>query len=80
LRSTTPYSYEALSKAGFDYVGRETGLAELVMEHPSDRDRYREGLAAFADRDLTPSEREFLAARRERGPPPTVDPPAADRE
>jgi GNAT superfamily N-acetyltransferase len=75
-----PYSYEALSKAGFGYVGRETGLAELVMEHPSDRDRYREGLAAFADRDLTPSEREFLAARRERGPPPTVDPPAADRE
>ncbi|PSP99866.1 GNAT family N-acetyltransferase [Halobacteriales archaeon QS_5_70_17] len=69
-----PYAYEALSKAGFGYVGRETGLAELVMERPSDRARYREGLAAFADRDLPAEQREFVAARRERGPPPVVDP------
>lgn len=62
-----PYSYEALYKTGFAYTGRETGIAELVLEHPppanedGDREngdaedaaaaRYREGLAVFADRD-----------------------------
>ncbi|WP_323676461.1 GNAT family N-acetyltransferase [Halorubellus sp. PRR65] len=30
-----PYSYEALYKTGFAYTGRETGIAELVLEHPA---------------------------------------------
>ncbi|MFC6953310.1 GNAT family N-acetyltransferase [Halorubellus litoreus] len=74
-----PYSYEALYKTGFAYTGRETGIAELVLEHPADEAlssdvdpaaRYREGLDAFADRDdLSANEREFLAAKHERGPP-----------
>ena len=67
-----PYSYEALSKAGFGFTGRETGLAELVMTHPSDRARYDEGMALFADRDLTDEELRFVESRRERGPPPVV--------
>nr|WP_264475266.1 GNAT family N-acetyltransferase [Halorubellus salinus] len=88
-----PYSYEALYKTGFAYTGRETGIAELVLEHPergaldaatqgddvggaSTADaaaRYREGLAAFADRDdLSANEREFVAEKRERGPPATT--------
>jgi ribosomal protein S18 acetylase RimI-like enzyme len=29
-----PFAYEALHKAGFAWTGRETGLAELVLEHP----------------------------------------------
>lgn len=71
-----PYSYEALSKAGFGFTGRETGLAELVLDRPADApapgdpDRYRAGLDAFADRsDLTDDERAFLDRKRERGPP-----------
>ena len=74
-----PYSYEALYKTGFAYTGRETGIAELVLEHPAsgafDGDvdavaRYREGLDAFADREgLSTSEREFVAAKRARGLP-----------
>jgi GNAT superfamily N-acetyltransferase len=87
-----PYSYEALYKTGFAYTGRETGIAELVLEHPALDDatdpdatviednadeadatsaRYREGLDVFADRDdLSVAEREFVAAKRDRGPPP----------
>jgi GNAT superfamily N-acetyltransferase len=29
-----PFAYEALHKAGFAWTGEETGLAELVLEHP----------------------------------------------
>lgn len=68
-----PYSYEALSKAGFGFTGEETGLAELVMDHPSDRERYDAGLALFAERDLTDDERAFVREKRARGPPPVAD-------
>lgn len=79
-----PYSYEALYKTGFAYTGRETGIAELVLEHPAESAlaaetgsdsadpaaRYREGLDVFADREgLSASEREFVAAKRDRAPP-----------
>ena len=69
-----PYAYEALSKAGFGFAGRETGLAELVLEFPSERSRYREGVERFTRRELTDEERAFVADRRERGPPAVVDP------
>jgi GNAT superfamily N-acetyltransferase len=70
-----PYSYEALYKAGFGYTGRETGLAELVLERPGDRsvERYRAGLDRFRERDLSADERAFLDART--GVPAVVDPP-----
>lgn len=68
-----PFSYHALYKAGFGFTGRETGLAELVLERPAPADRYRAGLDAFADRDLTDDERAFLAAKRIAGPPPRLD-------
>ncbi|MEF8773236.1 MAG: GNAT family N-acetyltransferase [Halobacteriales archaeon] len=77
-----PYAYEALYRAGFSYTGETTGVAELVLERPAadqatdlDSDRYRAGLARFAERDLTGHERNFLEAKRARGPPsPDVDP------
>jgi len=69
-----PYAYEALSKAGFGFTGEETGLAELVLECPSDRSRYREGLGRFTGRDITDEEQAFLEQRRERGPPAVVEP------
>lgn len=70
-----PFAYHALSKAGFGYTGEQTGIAELVLEHPSDRTRYREGLAVFRERDLTEAERGFLDVKEHVGPPPVVEPP-----
>lgn len=71
------FSYEALYKAGFEYTGERSGIAELVLARPTDRselgdpdpDRYREGLAVFADRDLEQEERAFVRDKRVAGPP-----------
>jgi GNAT superfamily N-acetyltransferase len=67
-----PFSYEALYRAGFAFTGRETGLAELVLERPGDRSpaRYRDGLDRFRDRSLSDAENSFLA---ERSTSPPVD-------
>jgi len=73
-----PFAYRALYRAGFGFTGEETGIAELVLTHPSDRDaeRYRDGLDRFAGReDLGEAERSFLATHRDGDPPPVVDPP-----
>lgn len=70
-----PFAYEAAYKAGFGYAGERTGLAELVLERPSDRDpdAYRTGIEAFGERpDLTGEERRFVSARRESDPPERV--------
>ncbi|QZP38040.1 GNAT family N-acetyltransferase [Halobaculum magnesiiphilum] len=70
------YSYEALHKVGFAWTGRETGIAELVLERPSgepavvDSATYREGLATIVARDdVDDGERAFAERKRERGPP-----------
>lgn len=74
-----PFSYDALYKAGFEFTGEQSGLAELVLARPvgppgdPDPDRYRAGLAALADRDLEDAERAFVERKRERGPPPVGD-------
>ncbi|MFC7177541.1 GNAT family N-acetyltransferase [Halosegnis marinus] len=61
-----PFAYEALYKAGFGFTGRETGIAELVLERPAEtsRSRYRDGLDRFRERDLGDDERAFLDGRR----------------
>ncbi|MXV64045.1 GNAT family N-acetyltransferase [Natronorubrum sp. JWXQ-INN-674] len=71
-----PFAYEALYRAGFDYTGETTGIAELVLEHSGsdadgrpDRERYQAGLDEFRDRDLSDDEEAFLADRRGREPP-----------
>jgi GNAT superfamily N-acetyltransferase len=72
------FSYEALSKVGFRYTGRETGLAEVVLdrdlttEPTVDRERYQRGLDVFRERDLTGDEAAFLAAREGADPPATT--------
>ncbi|WP_435076512.1 GNAT family N-acetyltransferase [Halococcus sp. AFM35] len=73
-----PFAYEALYKARFGYTGRETGLAELVLERPGERSRsaYQAGLDVYRERDLTGSEEEFLASRADAGPPSMLDAPA----
>lgn len=70
-----PFAYQAMYKAGFAYTGRQTGLAELVLERPGDRseERYREGLDRFSERDLSDEERDFLDSRT--GVPSVVDSP-----
>ena len=71
-----PFAYEALYRTGFAYTGEHTGIAELVLEHPVPDDadetpgeRYRAGLEAFRDRDLSEDETRFLERRRDSGPP-----------
>ena len=73
-----PFAYEALYRAGFGFTGRETGLAELLLERPTDApaDRpaaaYREGLDRFRERDLPEAAAAFLKSRT----PATAEPPA----
>jgi|SRR6056297_515766 len=82
------FSYHALLKAGFATTGRETGLAELVLERPAaeraevSTATYQQGLDRFREREgLSTAEREFLAAHAGAEPPkPTgaVAPDAVD--
>ena len=70
-----PFAYEACYKAGFGFIGEETGLAELVLQYPGDRtaDRYQSGLRRFLDReDLGDGERSFVNRRLDGGPPATL--------
>jgi GNAT superfamily N-acetyltransferase len=79
------FSYEALAKVGFAYTGRETGVAELVLERdlrgePSlDAETYQRGLDVFRERDVSAAEESFLDARAgdEAEPPGRVDAPDA---
>ncbi len=65
-----PYAYQALYRAGFGFTGKETGLAELVLENPKpQRERYQDGLDVYRERDLSPNEEEFLAAKEGHRPP-----------
>jgi GNAT superfamily N-acetyltransferase len=72
------FSYHALWKAGFADTGRETGLAERVLERPtdaaapSDAAQYRAGLRSFDERDLSDGEAAFLARKRDADPPERV--------
>lgn len=66
-----PFAYEACYKVGFGYTGRETGLAEVVLERPLPRDpeAYRAGLTALKGDHRTPVERAFIEGRIDAGPP-----------
>ena len=69
-----PFAYRALYKAGFGYTGETTGIAEVVLERPCDRDaeRYRAGFDEFRGREgLTESERALLDEASE--PPDSVE-------
>lgn len=73
-----PFAYEACYRVGFGYTGRETGLAELVLETPRDgsktgvRKRYQQGLDVFRERESNESEGAFLDRKRG-AEPPTVE-------
>jgi len=69
-----PFAYEACYRAGFEYTGRQTGIAELRLEYDPDsgspsRERYQSGLDLFRDRELSAEEATFLESRSGHGPP-----------
>ena len=80
-----PFAYEAMYKAGFAWTGRESGLAELLLERPAgdvgdgvalpDPGTYRDGLDRYRRRDLGDPEASFLDDRVGADPPARVDVP-----
>lgn len=71
-----PFAYEALYRAGFEFSGRETGLAELVLSRPvaapreeRSRQTYQAGLDRYRERDLSPAEEAFLDRKFGTDPP-----------
>jgi GNAT superfamily N-acetyltransferase len=73
-----PFAYEALYRAAFAFTGEETGIAELVLEHPApdrSRETYQAGLDIFRERGPDSDEREFLDRKADADPPPALDPP-----
>ncbi|MBP1985681.1 GNAT family N-acetyltransferase [Halolamina salifodinae] len=76
-----PFAYHALYKAGFVFTGRETGLAELVLERPGQRDAatYQCGLDTFRtdeERNLSDEEDAFLGRLTDAAAPDLVATPA----
>ncbi|KAB1196009.1 MULTISPECIES: GNAT family N-acetyltransferase [Haloferax] len=75
IATNNPFAYEACHKAGFGWTGRETGMAELVLERPADtpasvsRETYQSGLDRYRARDLDDRQRSFLATREGTDPP-----------
>ena len=79
------FAYHALYKAGFVFTGRETGLAELVLERPGQRDAatYQCGLDVFrtdGERDLSADERAFLDRLEGADAPALVSTPGGEGE
>lgn len=73
-----PVAYQAAYRSGFGFTGEETGLAELVLDHPGDRSSatYRRGLARFLEReDLSASFRHFVRSRLAASTPDPLIPP-----
>jgi predicted N-acetyltransferase YhbS len=65
-----PMAYEAAYRAGFGYTGETTGIAELRLAWPTEREEgmYQAGLETFGERDLPESQQAFIAERD--GQPP----------
>ena len=74
-----PYAYEAAYRAGFEFTGEQTGIAELVCAYepvgPVDSTRYHEGLDVYRQRELSGAESAFLDTREEMDPPTIVSVP-----
>jgi hypothetical protein len=70
-----PFAYEAMYRAGFAWTGRETGIAELVLERPAEtpatttREQYQSGFDKYRNRDYDDPESAFLASQQENDPP-----------
>jgi GNAT superfamily N-acetyltransferase len=73
--ANNPFSYQSFYKAGFEFTGETTGMAELVLDRPGDRsvERYRAGLRRYAERDLSDDEDAFIASHLDADPPAVLD-------
>ena len=74
------FSYHALYKTGFASTGRETGIAELILERPTAEpatrrtSTYQAGLDTFGDRtELSDVENAFIKEYSDAAPPDLVD-------
>ncbi|WP_253736717.1 GNAT family N-acetyltransferase [Halohasta salina] len=74
------FSYHALYRAGFGTTGRETGLAELILQRPTGQraavstSGYQRGLDRFRGRDgLSAAEESFLHDHEAADPPDPVE-------
>lgn len=68
-----PFAYQAAYKAGFVFTGEQTGIAELILEHPGIRsnEMYLEGLNTFQDAShLSPREQSYATEKHTEAPPP----------
>lgn len=73
-----PIAYEAASRAGFVWTGKETGIAELLLRYDPEAvstDTYRAGWDEFRDRTLPAEHRAVLERNSETAPPSLVDVP-----
>ncbi len=77
IAANNPFAYEACWRAGFEFTGEETGLAELVLAYRPDRggEPYQEGFDRYRVRDLSEVEESFLDDYRGREPPDVVSDP-----
>jgi len=81
VAANNPVAYRACYRAGFVFAGRETGLAEVVLQYAPDEgrstERYRDGLGRFEGRELPPAQRRCLEAGLAGTPPAVVADPGA---
>lgn len=79
IAANNPIAYRACYRAGFEYTGEETGIAELLLAYRPDgqtADRYEEGLRVYETRSLPDDQAAALARFLDEGPPAVVDVPA----
>lgn len=77
-----PYAYQAAYRAGFAWTGRTSGMAELVLEAPSDGTdaEYAMGMTRYAERtELPDAMRTFAAERADQSAPEPVPAPEMRR-
>lgn len=76
IAANNPVAYRACYRAGFEFTGRETGIAELLLQYDPEsapgEARYRDGLERFRERDLPAVQRAVLDHRH---PPGVVESP-----
>jgi len=81
IAANNPIAYRACYRAGFGYIGEQTGIAELLLAYrPETQDaaRYEEGLRSYAERSLPAEQSNALQRFLDEGLPVMVDVPTAD--
>jgi GNAT superfamily N-acetyltransferase len=83
IAANNPIAYRACYRAGFDYTGDQTGIAELLLAYrPAKQDpaRYEDGLRLYAERSLPETQSAALARFLDEGLPTVVEVPTPEDE